>query len=66
MSRIEDAAQGPYPLIAASASGKKARSKVDQRMREAEEKALVEFGLGHLVGTGIGGLPKPKPLPLED
>ncbi|MDE0014965.1 MAG: hypothetical protein OXU51_02175 [Candidatus Poribacteria bacterium] len=64
--RIEESAQGPYPLITASASGKKAQSKVSQRMREAEEKALVEFGLGHLVGTRIGGLPKATPLPLED
>ena len=67
MYRIVDAAQGPYPFVTASASGKKARSKVDQRMREAHEKALVELGLGHLVGNDIGGqVPRPQPLPLED
>ena len=64
--QIEGEAQGPYPYVSAFASGREAQSKLSQRMREAEEKALVDFGLGHLVGTGIGGLPKPKPLPLED
>ena len=52
---LVDEAQGPYPLLTAFASGKKAKSKVDQRMKEARDKALVDFGLGHLVGTGIGG-----------
>ncbi|MCY3740168.1 MAG: hypothetical protein OXH00_04025 [Candidatus Poribacteria bacterium] len=67
MYRIQDEAQGPYPLITASASGKKARSKVAQRTKEAHEKALVELGLGHLVGNDIGGqVPRPRPLPLED
>ena len=65
MYRIEDEAQGPYPFVTAFASGKEAQSKASQRMREAEDKALVEFGLGHLVGTGIGGQ-VPRPLPLED
>ena len=65
--RIVDEAQGPYPFVTGFASGKEAKSKVKQRMREAREKALVEFGLGHLVGTGIGGkVPRPKPLPLEN
>ena len=67
MYRIVDEAQGPYPAVSASSSGKEARSKASQRMRDAEEKALVDFGLGHLVGTRIGGkVIRPKPLPLED
>ena len=55
IDRLVDEAQGPYPLLTAFASGKEAKSKMPQRMREARDKALVDFGLGHLVGTGIGG-----------
>ena len=63
MYRIEDAAQGPYPLVTAAASGRTAQSRVAQRSREALDQALVDFGLGHLVGTGIGGkVPRPRPL----
>ena len=63
--RIVDEAQGPYPSVSAFSSGKEAKSKASQRMREAHEKALVDFGLGHLVGTGIGGK-MIRPLPLEE
>ncbi len=63
MYRIVDAAQGPYPLVTAAASGRAARSRVAQRSREAFDQALVDFGLGHLIGTGIGGkVPRPRPL----
>ena len=55
MDRLINETQGPFPRVSAFASGKKAQSKVTQRMKEAREKALVDFGLGHLVGTGIGG-----------
>ena len=65
MYRIVDEAQGPYPLVTAYSSVKAAKSKASQRMREAEDKALVDFGLGHLVGTGIGGQVI-RPLPFEE
>ena len=55
MDRLVDEAQGPYPLVTVFASGKEAQSKVSQRMKEAHEQALVDFGLGHLIGKGIGG-----------
>lgn len=61
MDRLEAQAQGDVPLITGSWSNATAKSKVVQAMKERNDQAYRELGLGHMVEAGVSGLPQIKP-----
>lgn len=63
-AEIEDlraAARGKVPLVTGSYQSEKGKRKIRQAMKEKEEQAYRDLGLGHMVEAGISGLTLIRP-----
>ncbi|MYA71792.1 hypothetical protein F4009_15495 [Candidatus Poribacteria bacterium] len=58
---LQAAARGKVPLVTGSYQSEKGKRKIRQAMKEKEEQAYRDLGLGHMVEADISGLTQVRP-----
>lgn len=58
---LRAAARGKVPLVTGSYQSEKGKRKIRQAMKEKEDQAYRDLGLGHMVEAGISGLTLVRP-----